>query len=244
MGDMLKVLITRANLDGQLEGVVPHLVEGGLSILQYADDTIFFMNHDIDARNMKLILYAFEQASGLKINFHKSELYCFGEAQEYVDQSKKIFGCNASSFPINYLGILIHFKKLRNCDWKKVEERFEKRLSSWQGKHLSVGGRLVLINSVLSSLPMYMMSFFSLPKKLDYFRSRFYWQGDEQKKKYRLAKWTILCLPKDQGGLASGCTNYSPLMAFGNRFFETNTWVQNRWFKLIGSLGTPTSELV
>jgi hypothetical protein len=39
----------------------------------------------------------------------------------------------------------------------------------------SSGGRLVLINSVLSSLPMYMMSFFRVPKgvpeKLDYYRS-------------------------------------------------------------------------
>jgi hypothetical protein len=54
----------------------------------------------------------------------------------------------------------------------------KKRLSSWKGKHLSVGVRLTLINSVLSSLPMYMMSFFSIPKevlkKLDYFRSRFF----------------------------------------------------------------------
>jgi hypothetical protein len=51
---------------------------------------------------------------------------------------------------------------------------------------------------------MYMMSFFALlkgvQKKLDYFLSRFYWQSDEQKKKYRLVKWSILCQPKDQGG--------------------------------------------
>jgi hypothetical protein len=38
-------------------------------------------------------------------------------------------------------------------------------------------------------------------KKLDQYRSRFYWQGDTYKKKYRLAKWDILCRPKDQGGL-------------------------------------------
>jgi hypothetical protein len=37
--------------------------------------------------------------------------------------------------------------------------------------------------------------------RLDYFRSRFFWQGDGEKKKYRLAKWNILCRPKDQGGL-------------------------------------------
>jgi hypothetical protein len=38
-----------------------------------------------------------------------------------------------------------------------------------------------------------MMSFFTIPKrvlkKLDYFRSMFYWQGDENKRKYRLMKW-------------------------------------------------------
>jgi len=45
-----------------------------------------------------------------------------------------------------------------------MEERFEKRLSSWKGKHLSIGGRLTMITSVLSSLPMYMMSFFPIPR--------------------------------------------------------------------------------
>ena len=203
---MLQVFISRAKTDEQVVGMIPHLVDGGLSILQYADDTILFMDHDPDkACNMKLLLFAFEQASGLKINFHKSEVFCFGAAQENLELYTELFGCKPGNLPINYLGIPIHFRKLKNRDWAKVEERFEKRLSSWKGKHLSIGGRLTLIKSVLSSLPMYMMSFFSLPKgvlkKLDYFRSRFFWQGNENKRKYRLAKWNILCQPQDQGGL-------------------------------------------
>jgi hypothetical protein len=80
--DMLAIMIERAKSDGQIEGVIPHLVDGGLSILQYADDTILFMEHDLEnAKNLKLILSAFEQLLGLKINFHKSKLYCFGENQ-------------------------------------------------------------------------------------------------------------------------------------------------------------------
>jgi hypothetical protein len=56
------------------------------SSLQYEDDTILFMDHDLDkACNMKLLLFAFEQASGLKINFHKSEVFCFGAAQEKLE---------------------------------------------------------------------------------------------------------------------------------------------------------------
>ena len=82
--DMLAVLINRAKRDGQITGVVPHLVDDGLSILQYADDIILFMDHDIEkARNLKLILCAFENISGLKINFHKSEIFCYGKAKEF-----------------------------------------------------------------------------------------------------------------------------------------------------------------
>jgi hypothetical protein len=99
----------------------------------------------------------------------------------------------------------MHYKKLNNRDWKTIETKIEKKLSSWKVKLMTVGGRLVLINSVLTSLVMFMLSFFEVPKgvleRLDYFRSRFFWQGDNHKKKYRLAKWNVLCQPKDHDGL-------------------------------------------
>ena len=83
VADMLTILIGRAKDAGQVGSLVPHLVDGGVSILQYADDTILFMEHDLaKARNMKLVLCLFEQLTGLKINFHKSELFCFGRANE------------------------------------------------------------------------------------------------------------------------------------------------------------------
>jgi len=164
------------------------------------------MDNDLErAKNMKLLLCAFEQLSGLKINFHKSELFCYGAANANQFEYTQFFGCNVGSFPFRYIGISMHHRKPMNKDWKHVEEIFQKRLSGWRSKMLSVGGRLVLINSVLSSLPMFMMSFFEIPrgilKKLDYFRSRFFWQSDEHKKKYRLTKWEVVCTPKDQGGL-------------------------------------------
>jgi retron-type reverse transcriptase len=82
--DMLAILIARAKEASQVEGVIPHLVQDDLSILQYADDTVIFMIHDVErARNMKLILSTFEQLSGLKINFHKSEIFCFGKAKDH-----------------------------------------------------------------------------------------------------------------------------------------------------------------
>jgi hypothetical protein len=45
---MLAIMIEGAKVHGQIEGLIPHLVDGGLSILQYADDTILFMEHDME----------------------------------------------------------------------------------------------------------------------------------------------------------------------------------------------------
>jgi hypothetical protein len=141
---------------------VPHLLDGGLSILKYADDTILFMEHDLaKAVNMKLILCLFEQLSDLKINFHKSEIFCFAKAKE---DKNHIFGCEVGALPFKYLGILIYYRKFLNKEWKPLEDRFERKLASWIGKMLSYGDRLVLINSVLTSVPMFLLSFFEIPK--------------------------------------------------------------------------------
>jgi hypothetical protein len=123
---MLAIMIERAKSDGQFEGVIPHFVDGGLSILQYADDTILFVKHALEkAKNLKLILSDFEHLSGLKINFYKSELFCFGEAQDQAHLYAELFGCNQGQFPIRYLGIPNHFRRLTNGEWKIVEERLQ-----------------------------------------------------------------------------------------------------------------------
>jgi hypothetical protein len=99
----LAILIARAKQEGQVGGLIPHLVDGGVSILQYDNDTIFFLEHDAEkAINMKLILSLFEQLSVLKINFHRSEIFCFGEAKQKEHEYREIFGCEAGSIPIRY----------------------------------------------------------------------------------------------------------------------------------------------
>jgi hypothetical protein len=73
---MLAILIKRAKNEGQISGVIPNLVDDGLSILQYVDDTILFMKHNFKhVKNVKLFLSAFKQLSGLKINFYKMKYF-------------------------------------------------------------------------------------------------------------------------------------------------------------------------
>jgi len=126
VADMLAVLISRARERRQI-GVVPHLVEGGPSILQFADDTIIFLQDNIEqAKNLKVVLCAFKKLSRLKINFHKSELFYLGEAQEKTETYIQFFGCKEGSVPFKYLGIPMSHHKLENNDWRHIEEMFKK----------------------------------------------------------------------------------------------------------------------
>jgi len=92
--DMLVILISRAKEVEEIQGVVLHLVDDRLSVLQYADDTIIFTDNDLEkVKNYMKLLYAFEQLSGLKINFYKSELFCYGVAKANQNAYAQFFGC-------------------------------------------------------------------------------------------------------------------------------------------------------
>jgi hypothetical protein len=87
---MLAILIAWAKEDGQIGTLAPHLVDGGIPIIQCEDDTKLFMEHDLAKAvnmkliivNMKLIMCFFEQLSDLKINFHKSKIFRFGKVKQ------------------------------------------------------------------------------------------------------------------------------------------------------------------
>jgi hypothetical protein len=84
-------------------------------------------------------------------------------------------------------------------------------------------------------------------KRLDFYRSIFFWQSDGQKKKYRFTKWNIICRPKDQGGLgievldiknkcllnylANGFLNFFRRKAFGKNYCPTSTLGVNLFHK-------------
>ena len=208
--DVLATLVQRAQEQGFIKGVLPRVYAGGLNILQYADDTIFCFEDDLEgARNLKIILCVFEHLTGLKINFLKSEIFCFGKALEKQADYAGIFTCAIGGFPFRYLGLPLHYKKLCNADWKSAEEKVEKGAAAWQGGLLSMGGRLIRTETCLSNIISHLLNFFRLPKgvgkRINFFRARVLWQEREGVRKYHLVNWLDVCQPRDQGGL--GVTN-------------------------------------
>jgi len=57
--------------------------------------------------SMKLFLSTFEQLSELKINFHKSEIFCFGKAKEHEMFYSQLFFFDETGGAEAPIGILL-----------------------------------------------------------------------------------------------------------------------------------------
>lgn len=206
VADCLSRMVRKAQRGGLVCGLADNIIDKGVAILQYADDTIICLKDDMEvARNMKLLLYLYEMMSGLKINFLKSEIILVNSEDSKCAQYAELFNCQLGAFPIKYLGVPVSPSRLHVKDWIPLIERNEKKLQAWKGSSLSIAGRMTLINSSLSSSFIYHMSIYLLPKTtmdtLDKQRRKFFWQGGGTRKKYHLVKWDNICKSKMKGGL-------------------------------------------
>ena len=104
--------------------------------------------------------------SGLKINFSKSEVIMISQDSEKTLRYAEMFNCATESWPIKYLGVPVSRNRIQISNWLPLVEKIAKRLDGWKGGALSLGGRLTLLNAYLSSIPIYSMSMYLLPKTI------------------------------------------------------------------------------
>lgn len=105
VGDALAYMLNKAKQKGHIKGLVPHLVERGLTQLQYDDDTILLMNYDHKSiMNFKFLRYCFEWMTGLKINFHKSEVFSVGLSEKESARVANMLNCKIGFFPYGVFG--------------------------------------------------------------------------------------------------------------------------------------------
>ncbi|KAL4291932.1 hypothetical protein GQ457_14G000190 [Hibiscus cannabinus] len=81
-----------------------------------------------------------------------------------------------------YLDLPLGINPRSQTMWDVVIARFRKKLAMWKKASLSFAVRVTLVNSVLSSLPIYYMGLFIVPKgaidKIDrIWRAFFLWGG-------------------------------------------------------------------
>jgi len=153
-----------------------------VSHLQYADDTLCIGKASVqNLWTMKSVLRGFEMVSGLKINFSKSSLIGVNVCDEFMLMACDFLNCSAGSIPFKYLGLPVGANPRNMVTWEPLIETLGGRLNTWAHRYISFGGRLVLLNSVLSATPIFYLSFMKMPvhvwRRIVRIQSEFLWGG-------------------------------------------------------------------
>ena len=137
-------------------------------------------NLDNPERVLSIDVFKIDLYFIVKNNLNKSKIIPIGPVTNVVDLASEL-GCKIGSLPTSYLGLPLGAKHKSLGVWDSIEERFKKRLASWKAQYISKGGRITLIHSILSNLPIYYLSLFRMPQKvcskLERIQRQFLWGG-------------------------------------------------------------------
>ncbi|KAL8556266.1 hypothetical protein ACS0TY_003903 [Phlomoides rotata] len=67
----------------------------------------------------------------------------------------EILGCKVGSMPSSYLGIKVGMNHHNTAEWREIVQKIRNRVKRWESNKISFGGRIILVNAVLSYLPTY-----------------------------------------------------------------------------------------
>ncbi|XP_057720278.1 uncharacterized protein LOC130934758 [Arachis stenosperma] len=159
------------------------------SHLMFADDLLLFCQATKSQVQMVMhSLNIFYKASGMKVNFEKSKVFC---SKNVTAHRRDIFNSVSSiHFALDlgrYLGVNLNHSRTSRASFHSVIEKVRGRLANWKGRLLNKAGRLCLINSVAASIPVYHMQFL--------------WKGQVDGRGLSLVNWRTMITPKKFGGL-------------------------------------------
>ena len=168
-------------------------------ISQYADDTCLFLKDELSLSLVLRLIDSFAKCSGLRMNKDKTEALYIGVSSNYLHKVKEIKWSNHN---IKCLGVYIN-KDLQKATQANITDKLEKiesLIKIWSCRHLTLKGKVTIVNSLLVSQMLYIASVIHIPKwaitKYNTLINNFIWDNKPPKIKY-----TTLIAPITQGGL-------------------------------------------
>jgi hypothetical protein len=153
--DLLQTIVNSAMHTGILSLPIKERCGSDFPIVQYANDTLLIM----EACPRQLIALkglpnTFADSTGLRVNYHNSNIYPINVSKDRMINLASTFGCNIGSFPFTYLSLPMGTTRTKVDDFIPLIRRIERRLVS-TSSFLNQAGRLKMVNSVLSALPTF-----------------------------------------------------------------------------------------
>lgn len=131
-----------------------------ISHLAFSDDIIIFPTGEKRGiRNLMNFLSEYENSSGQRVNRQKTSFYVSPKARPVrISTIQVATALFRRDFPLTYLGCTLLFGRKRINYLQPLLDKVTARIAGWQHKVLSMGGRLILIKDVLTSIPMYLLA--------------------------------------------------------------------------------------
>jgi hypothetical protein len=206
VADVFTRMLLKSTTHGHITGLMQSMTNTGVISMQYVDDTLLFLKNDLSsAINLKWMLSYFGQMSGMRINFHKCDLISIKVEEQEAQLFSQSLCCRLGNFPLKYLGVPLHYTKLRKEDIQPIVDKLLKNAAGWRGRLLNHAAKLELVRSVLASIPLYLLSVIKFPKwaitVINSQMAHCLWDNYEDHHRYHLANWGLVSQKKEYGGL-------------------------------------------
>lgn len=137
-----------------------------LKVLQYADDTTFFVR---DLESLETILNELEvfgRVAGPKINKEKTALLWIGNKEKRWKLPN--IDMLWTEGPVKYLGFSISMSEKVACevDWENKLEKMQRLLDNWRKRNLTLFGRVMIIKSLALSQVVHLLMFNQVPSSI------------------------------------------------------------------------------
>jgi hypothetical protein len=181
--DLLQSLINKAKNDGILRIPLEVGYTYDFPIVQYADDTLLIMEAcPLQLVALRAIVNTYAASTWLKVDYSKSCMYPINISEQRLNHLASTFSCQNGSMPFTYLGLPLSLTQPSIQDCMPLVHRMERRLIG-TSMFLTQGGKLQMVNSVLSSLATYYTCSIKVPitilHQVDKYRRHCLWRwGD------------------------------------------------------------------
>jgi exonuclease III len=209
MADTLSRKFIAERTAGNIPGLKSSIGAEPLNHALFADDSLLLGGASIRiARAIDLVLKTYCRSSGAVINDSKSEIYSWNLSHQELVGISAILGFKGHENweRIQYLGLPIISGGNKRSVWTDLISKIKNKIAAWGGFWLTRGGKVTLIKSVLSAIPLYQAAFLLAPRTVNEQISKlirdFLWQGGKgNDNKLHLVNWETVRRPTAEGGL-------------------------------------------